>query len=206
MRKEGNTAEPTRRRILDAAYALLYERGFHRVALDAIALRAGVTKRTLYYHFRSKDDLIAAALEVHAELALARIRKWGVTMPPELGPAIEALFEGVSRWVRGRRFEGTGFTRVVMELADLPGHPARAVAKRHKANVEAWLADELERRGAADPKQSARQVQLLLEGAIALILIHGDATYVGIAAEAAKQIVRTEQEATSACDPASRAS
>lgn len=156
MRKEGDTAGPTRGRILDAAYALFYEHGFHRVALDAIAARAGVTKRTLYYHSRSKDDLIAAALEVHAELALARIRKWGVTMPEDLGAAIDGLFDGMARWASGPRYEGGGFTRVVMELADLPGHPARAVARRHKANVEAWLTGELERRGAIDPKRSAR--------------------------------------------------
>ena len=190
MRKAKTTAEATRRRILDAAYLLLYEHGFHRVALDAIAERASVTKRTLYYHFRSKDDLIAAALELNAELALARIRRWGVTMPPNLASAIDALFDGVSRWAGGpRRFEGAGFTRVVMELADLPGHPARAVARRHKANVEAWLAEELRRRGARNPKAAARAIQLLLEGTMAMILIHGDASYAQTAAEAAKHIL-----------------
>ena len=129
--------EGTRRRILEAAYTLFYRHGFVRVALEAIAAEAGVTKRTLYYHFRSKDDLLAAALELHSGLALARIREWGAGLPADPQAMVEALFAELARWATGPNFEGAGYTRLVMELADLPGHPARAVAKRHKATVEA---------------------------------------------------------------------
>jgi AcrR family transcriptional regulator len=184
--------EGTRRRILDAAYALFYRRGFVRVSLDAIAAEAGVTKRTLYYHFRSKDDLLAAALDLHAELALARIRTWGAGMPKEIGAAIDALFDAVAAWSRAPGFEGAGYTRLVMELADLPGHPARLVARRHKANVEAWLAGELSARGVEAAPSAARRVQILLEGALLLILIHGDETYAKAAAEMARAIVMAE--------------
>lgn len=189
MARQGEAGGSTQGRILDAAYALFYRHGFVRVSLNAIAREAGVTKRTLYYHFRSKDDLIAAALEAQAELVLARILAWGGAMPIEVGAAIDALFDGVARWAAAPRYEGAGFTRAAMELADLPGHPARGVAQRHKANVEAWLAAELERRGVADPKESSRAVQLLLEGAMSLILIHGDTSYARTAAAAAKRVV-----------------
>jgi hypothetical protein len=127
---------------------------------------------------------------------MARIRQWGVKMPAGLDPAIDALFAAVGRWARAPRFEGAGFTRVAMELADLPGHPARAVARRHKADVEAWLAGELARRGARSPEQSARELQLLLEGAMALILIHGDPSYAAAAAEAAKRLLRRHEAQT----------
>ena len=69
---------------------------------------------------------------------------------------VDALFAELARWATGPHFEGAGYTRLVMELADLPGHPARAVARRHKAVVEAWLADELARRGVADARGGAR--------------------------------------------------
>ena len=53
------TAERTRARILDAAYGLFYRKGFGRVGVDEIAALAKVTKRTLYYHFTSKDEMLA---------------------------------------------------------------------------------------------------------------------------------------------------
>ena len=65
-----------RQRILDAAYGLFWRQGFVRVSMDQIADRAKVTKRTLYQHFRSKDDLIAAALAHSSELALERLEQF----------------------------------------------------------------------------------------------------------------------------------
>lgn len=57
--------EATRSRIIGAAEGLFYEHGLRSVSVDAIAARAGVTKRTLYYHFESKDALIAACGRRH---------------------------------------------------------------------------------------------------------------------------------------------
>ena len=156
--------EGTRQRILAAAYALFYRHGFVRVDLNAIAAKAGVTKRTLYYHFRSKDDLLAAALEEHSELALARIHHWGSRLPADPLRAVEAFFAELGRWASGPNFEGAGYTRIVMELADLPGHPARKIARRHKAVVEAWLADQLAARGVAGAPECARRIVVLMEG------------------------------------------
>src|SRR5688500_15456901 len=136
----GRTADQTRQWILESAYQLFYRHGFGRVALDAIAARAGVTKRTVYYHFRSKDDLLAAVLELQSEFALARIRRWGADLPTEIDAAVDTLFAELTRWAKAPDFEGAGYTRIAMELADLPGHPARKIARRHKAQVEAWLA------------------------------------------------------------------
>lgn len=187
----------TRDRILAAAYELFYRHGFVRVALDEIAEKAGVTKRTLYYHFRSKDDLLAAALEQHSKLALARVRTWYTTLPEDPVAAIDALFAELGRWAADPNFEGAGYTRLVMELADLPGHPARAVARRHKATVEGWLADELARRNVATAKECARKITILFEGAMSLALIHGDASFAGSAAEIGRRLVSEGLAATS---------
>jgi hypothetical protein len=77
-----------------------------------------------------------------------------------------------------------------MELADLPGHPARAVARRHKAAVERWYAELLEKAGVSSPGERAREIALLAEGTTALILIHGDRGYAETAARAAKKLVQ----------------
>jgi hypothetical protein len=76
-----------------------------------------------------------------------------------------------------------------MELADLPGHPARAVAKQHKLSVEMWLADRLAEMRVAAPRDNARQIMLLIEGCLSLILIHRDTSYARSAADAAKQLI-----------------
>ena len=52
----------TRARILDAALALFSEHGFDGTTLQEIADRLGFTKAALYYHFRSKDDLLQALI------------------------------------------------------------------------------------------------------------------------------------------------
>jgi AcrR family transcriptional regulator len=58
------SAAKTKRRILDAAYELFYRKGFNRVGVDEIAAASRVTKRSLYYHFKSKDELLASVLEL----------------------------------------------------------------------------------------------------------------------------------------------
>ena len=68
------SAEPTRQRILSAAYVLFRQRGYSRVSMDEIASATAVTKRTLYNHFQSKDQLLAAVLEAQNELAFAAFR------------------------------------------------------------------------------------------------------------------------------------
>ena len=71
------TAERTQRRILDAAYTLFRRRGYSRVSMDEIAAATRVTKRTLYYHFESKDQLLSEVLEAQHHLALAAFRTFG---------------------------------------------------------------------------------------------------------------------------------
>ena len=117
----------TRLRILDAAYGLFWRQGFVRVSMDQIADRTKVTKRTLYQHFRSKDDLIAAALAHSSELALERLEQF--RLPANRDAMIDSCFSQLADWASRPHWAGAGFTRVVVELADLRGHPARAIAR-----------------------------------------------------------------------------
>ena len=183
-------AGQTRRRILNSAYELFYRKGFTRVGVDEVAAFAGVTKRTLYYHFRSKDDLLAAVFELQHELALARIRKHEARYRGKPEDILDVLFSELARWIAKPGFAGAGFTRIVMELADLPGHPARAVARRHKAAVESWYAELLAGAKAVAPSDLAREIALLVEGSVALSLIHGDRGYAEAALRAARNLVR----------------
>jgi AcrR family transcriptional regulator len=178
----------TRERILSAAYGLFYKEGFVRVSMDAIADATGVTKRTLYYHFESKDALAAAVLDHQHHYALARIQAWSTESAETPAAYLEALFRQLGVWASESRWLGSGFTRLTMELADLPGHPVRRAAHRHKLAVERWMASKLERLGARHAEELAQHVMLLIEGCLSLVLIHGDTAYVLAAAQAADRL------------------
>jgi AcrR family transcriptional regulator len=183
-------ASNTRQRIVDAAYLLFYKTGVMRTSIDAIAMAAGITKRTLYQHFDSKAALIDAVLADQHSLMLARIQEWA--QPDSNGPAamLTNLFAAFEHWATQRHWRGSGFTRAAIEFADSPGHPARLAARRHKAAVEAWLADALADHGIADAKQLARELVLLIEGCHVLVLIHHDTSYIRVAAEAAAALLQ----------------
>lgn len=179
----------TERRIVEAAYYLFYRRGFTRVGVDEIANRAGITKRTLYGHFRSKDDLLAAALTRHQELDLERLQSIARRLPKDPAAMVESFFDQLVEWAAMPRWAGSGFTRLAVELADLPGHPARAIAARAKGVTESWLTGLLAEGGVGPAAETARAIMLLMEGAMALMLIHGDRAYGRSAAGVAQTLV-----------------
>ncbi len=184
------SGEPTRKLILDAAYKLFRRSGFTRVSMDEIATATAVTKRTLYYHFESKDALLAAVLQAQHTLAVAAFRTFGDRLSGSPEAMVEAIFKDLAVWSDRPRWAGSGFTRLVVELADLPGHPARTIARQHKATLEAELTRLLERAGIPRPRECAREIWLLSEGAISMILVHGDRRYAAAAGQAALKLVR----------------
>lgn len=183
------SAERTRRQILDAAYESFYQRGFARSSVDEIAVMAGLTKRTLYNHFDSKDSLLAAVLETQRELSPGRIRKYQERYSGNAERFISVLFEEFRKWSERPRWAGSGITRLALELADLPGHPARLVARRHKSEMQDWLAGMLQRAGTRRSAGKARELQLLIEGAGVMMLISGDRSYADTAATLAKRLL-----------------
>jgi AcrR family transcriptional regulator len=181
--------EQTRRHIVRTAYRLYYRDGFASVGVDDIAEAAGVTKRTLYYHFESKQTLLAAVLDSQSELILEQIQRWAGPIGQSPAETVQNLFAEYGVWARRARWRGSGFTRAAMEFARSPGHPARIAARRHKEQVEAWLAGRFAAGGIKSAQMLARQVMLLMEGCHALVLIHGDATYADAALAAGKRLV-----------------
>jgi AcrR family transcriptional regulator len=185
------SAERTRRQILDAAYESFYQRGFARSSVDEIAARARVTKRTLYNHFESKDSLLAAVLETQRELSPSRIQKYQERYSGNAERFVSILFEEFRKWSERPRWAGSGITRLALELADLPGHPARLVARRHKSEMQDWLAGMLQKAGTPRASAKARELQLLVEGAGVMMLISGDRSYANTAATLAKRLLST---------------
>ncbi|MCB1504007.1 MAG: TetR/AcrR family transcriptional regulator [Hyphomicrobiaceae bacterium] len=187
------TKRTTRDRILDAANRLFYAEGIRAVSLDTIAEKAGVTKKTLYYHFASKDDLIAGYLMSRDQPNLALFEKWYDEAKGGAADKTAEIFRHLGRNARHPKWKGCGFLRTAAELANMPGHPARKIGAAHKKKFEAWLALRYAEARLAEPETLARSVVLLMEGVFATMLIHRDPEYAEAAAEAAHFLVKKQK-------------
>jgi AcrR family transcriptional regulator len=188
------SADKTRKQILEGAYRLFRRRGYSRVTMDDIAGEARFTKRTLYHHFKSKDQLLAEVLVDQHQLAIQAFKTFGDQLSGSPEAIVNGLFRELAVWADKPRWVGSGFTRLVIELADLPGHPARLMARRHKARLERCFGELLEQSGVRHAEKLARLIWLLSEGAISLILVHGDQGYSVAASEAANTLLRSHLE------------
>ena len=187
-----NSAE-TRLRIIDAAYTLFYQVGFLRTGVDAIADAAGITKRTLYQHFSSKDELIEVVLEHQHQMALERIRRWADRVTGEPDQMVMTLFDKLTQWAEHTGWQGSGFTRAAVEFADQPGHPARKAARRHKKEVELYLVEKFAVHNLNNVDQLVQEIMVLIEGCQSLALIHNNLDYVAAARHAALILVQNYQ-------------
>jgi AcrR family transcriptional regulator len=180
----------TRQDILAAADELFYAEGLRSVSVDEIAAKAGISKMTLYYHFRSKDELIAAYLEARDRPTLERFQQWAGD-EGTVAERLERMFRRLGRMAKSPAWKGCGFVRATSELANVPGHPAIKIARAHKSNVEKWLSGSLAAEGHQDCDTLARELMILVDGAVTQMLLHRDARYAHAAGRAANAILRS---------------
>jgi AcrR family transcriptional regulator len=187
----------TRSQIVAAADELFYSQGLHAVSVDAIAEKAGVTKKTFYYHFTSKDELIGCYLAARDRPTVDRFKAWAGT-EGTVADRLARFFSKLARASHGPRWNGCGFTRAAAELANMRGHPALTAARTHKARCEQWLLEMVKQEGHADAETIARALMVLIDGAVSQILIHRDAKYATSAGFAARSLLSTPARTTSA--------
>ena len=167
-------------RILAAADRLFYAKGIRAVGVDAVAAAAGVSKRTLYNHYPSKDALIAAYLQ-------ARFKH----IAPSDAPAREQIlgaFDRLERMFADGSFRGCPYVNAVTELGD-PKHAAASIAVQFKEQRRLWFRALLERLGVKEPDVLATQLQLLSEGALSAALVRGDPALARTARAAAEVLL-----------------
>ncbi|WP_407359537.1 TetR/AcrR family transcriptional regulator [Microbacterium sp. LBN7] len=161
---------PGARRVLDAASHLFYERGIHAVGVDTIAEAAGVTKKTLYDRFGSKETLVVAYLQHrdarwrdHVAANLARVPVPGVER-------ILTIFDAAESWSDDNSSKGCSAINARAEIGDgHDGHPVFPEVARQKV----WLLDVFEdlcqEAGVPDARAMAEALMLLYEGAIVTV-------------------------------------
>lgn len=170
-------AGDARARILDTASDLFYKRGVRAVGVDLVVAEAGVAKTSLYRHFRTKDDLIAAFLE-REDLDFWRVWDEAAASAGD-DPRLEldAHLGWIAERVERRNYRGCPQINVAAEFPETD-HPARKVAEAHKREMRRRLKLIAERLGARRPDKLAAQLSLLINGAFvsSSIFEHGEAT------------------------------
>ena len=165
-------AKPSSRdRLLEAAASLAYSEGVG-IGVEALCKAAGVSKRSMYQLFESKDELLAAGLERRAAAYAAML----LPAADDSGSPRERVlhvFRQLESQSTAPEFRGCPYLAVQIELKN-PEHPASQVAREIKRGLTEFFRTEAARGGAGDPELLARQLVLLFDGASARAGIGAD--------------------------------
>lgn len=167
-----NTQATPRQRLLDAAGELFYRDGVN-IGVDALCKAAGVSKKSMYQLFRSKDELIAESL-ASVGPAYQQALKPGVddgTTPRE---RILTVFEKQDQLAAGGEFFGCPFVSTAFELKN-PEHPGSVVARHFKQRLTDFFLGELVAAGVDDPETMAIQLTMTFDGASARAVVRAQA-------------------------------
>ncbi len=174
--------------IIEVAIRLFCEHGFHATGVDRIMREAKVSKKTLYNHFRSKDELILAALQQHDSVFRNNFVKDVEHLANTPKDQLIAIFDAAEKWFSDQNFFGCMFVNVVGEYSD-PTSPMRDVSRNFKQMILRYIVSLCVKAGAKDPEKLANELALLFEGAIVTAQISGSPVSAGTAKNIAKQLL-----------------
>mgnify|MGYP001267180652 CR=1 FL=1 len=164
---------PSRRDdLIDAAMRVFYKHGFHGSSLDDIQREGGISRMTLYNHFKSKDELVVAAMRRRDEIFRHRLMKFVDAKAKTPHERLLAVFDFHEDWFTGSEFCGCMFINAAAEFSVADSAPRR-IAAEHKQEIVRYLRQECEAAGFDDPGDVAEQLNILLEGAIVTARVVG---------------------------------
>lgn len=195
---------PGARRILEVASELFYWRGIHAVGVDTIAAESGVTKRTLYDRFGSKDALVTAYLHARdrrwRELVLAALNSAG----PDPVARILSPFDVLPAWLAPNS-RGCSFVNAFAELPE-HDHPGRQLIVAEKTWLRDLFRQLLDEAEVPEPDTLAAQLLSLHEGVIITHSIAGETTAASTARAAAAILITTSASSHSSAGDTTPAS
>lgn len=170
------TPSSTHDRLAVAAAKIFYRDGITASGVDAVVRYAGISKPTLYTHYRSKSELVAAALDVQHQARRRMMQEYleqrGGQPPAE---RLLGIFDWLETWSQDQGVRGCAFLNAAAELAGPQDEMARQVVREHKQWWLTLLTDLARDAGAVDPVRLADELLLLMDGVSARVLVMGQA-------------------------------
>jgi len=182
-----------RDQLVDTALELFTKQGYRATGIDQILAESKIAKMTLYNHFHSKDELIIAALAKRDELFMAWIRDAishhlaEQNCQPKLAK-IMAFFDSLDDWFNSDGFYGCNFINACVEFKR-NDDPIHAAATAHKKLVTQMLQELLAELQLANTHHVAKQIQMLVEGAIVMAVCMNDRSTAKMAKESALAVL-----------------
>ena len=159
--------------IVSEALKLFYRNGFNATGVERIIREAGVSKKTLYNHFKSKDELVLATLRKRDELFRNNIMRETERLASTRRQRLLTIFDAHHQWFQQQDFSGCMFINASAEFSS-HDHPCHMISAEHKRLVRDYIREQAQLAGAREPESLAKQLNLLLEGAIVDAHVSGD--------------------------------
>ena len=175
-------------KILKAAEQLFEKNGFHATGVEAIASVSGVTKRTLYKHFGSKEGLIEAVLRRHHDQTMACMRSQVAKVDAGSGKKLLACFDLYQDWFSKPCFAGCIFIKTLNEFQQC-SKTLFAFAAQAKADLHHYITEIAREENIANPERLSDQLQLILEGSIVVAQCGRKTESIRTARELAEDII-----------------
>ncbi|MEN8550327.1 TetR/AcrR family transcriptional regulator [Acinetobacter soli] len=174
----------TREKILKTAEQLIYQKGIHATGMDLLVKTSGVARKSIYRYFATKDDVAAAALNARDE----RWMHWFRTECDKGETPTERvlnMFSTLKNWFQSEGFRGCAFINIAGETGD-PEDPVRRIAKLHKQKLLDYIFELTSQMNVEQPMVLAKQLLILIEGAITTSHVMGDMS----SADSAKDVAQ----------------
>lgn len=174
---------PPYERIMAVARELFCRDGIHATGIDRILSEAGASKMTLYARFGSKEALVRAVLTQEGEERRQAFFSAVTVAAPDPNGRLRAVIPALRLWLEGERFYGCAFMNASAEHAKgARGEPwLRALTAEHHGAILAFLGGLAAEAGLLQPETVAKQVLLVMDGAIAAMMVGGDPGVLDIA-------------------------
>ena len=167
----------TRKSILETASRLFYIQGYNATGINQIIEEADVAKASLYQHFKSKEDLLIAYLEIMFEKTMGHFRHVASTKV-EAKEKISAIFDFLYQNTSSKQFHGCQFLNIAGEIP-IENSRVYDVIRQQKNGLRALFAEILKSDSVSEDeiKRSeslADGIYLLFDGAIMSCKVFGN--------------------------------
>ena len=181
-----------REKLLQAAIKLFIKNGFHAVTVDAISEEAGITKKTLYHYFKSKEELILAALRYRDERFRNDFMRMVESKTEDPKDRLLVVFDVLEEWFREEDFYGCLFVTALGEYPE-ENTTIRRFCQEAKRLTQNYITSLAEKAELDNVEQLSGQIILLLEGAITMAQVNNSSLCAVQARQAAKILIKNSK-------------